>query len=314
MSNPLVSILVLTYQQEKTISQSIESILAQKTMYHFEIIIGEDGSKDNTRKICEQYVIKYPHIVKMLPSAPNKGLMINYLDCIKAARGKYIMGCAGDDYWPNENKIERQVNFLEEHKDHVFVCGLTKHINESNGSVRIERFKPFKDNLYRQLMIEKMFFTVGTICFRKESLPIDVFKKFVEAGYVCEDYPMVLWLSKQGKASMLNEIFLAHRFYAGSISNAATFDSRISFVKALCDIRSDFMKLYPNEVSQQELDDSLYRSYYANSVKYNKRALAEEYLQKIEKKSLRDRVILMLCKTNIGYSLLRRAIRSLIVT
>jgi hypothetical protein len=141
-----------------------------------------------------------------------------------------------------------------------------------------------------------------------------VFTTFVNKGYVCEDYPTVLWLSKQGKAYVQNEIFHAHRFYSGSISNADTFEKRISFVKALCDIRDDFMKLYPNEVSQQELDDSLYRSYYANSVKYNKRPLAIEYLQKIQHKSLRDWAILWLCKTEIGYSLLRRAIRSLIVT
>lgn len=314
MNNPMVSVILLTYQQEKTIGQTIESILAQKTQYSFEIIIGEDCSKDNTRQICEKYVKNHPQIVKLLPSAPNKGLMVNYFDSFKSAKGKYIMVCAGDDYWPNENKIERQVDFLEAHSDYVFVCGLTKHINESNGSVRIERYKPFNDNLFRQLMIDKMFFTIGSICFRKEALPLEILKQFVEKGYVCEDYPIVLWLSRQGKASVLNEILFAHRFYAGSISNATTFEKRISFVKALCDIRNDFMELYPNEVTQQELDDSLYRSYYANCVKYNKRTLAIEYLQKIEKKSLKDWVILFLCKTEIGYSLLRRAIRSLIVT
>lgn len=313
MNNPLVSILVLTYKQEKTISETLESIISQKTKYSFEIIIGEDCSNDRTREICENYASQYPNIT-LMPSAPNKGLMLNYLDCYKAAKGKYIMGCAGDDFWPNELKIEKQVKFLEEHPDYVFVCGQTKHLNVMNGSVRVENVKPFKNNLFRQLMIEKMFFTVGTMCFRKEALPLNVFNSFLEKGYVCEDYPMVLWLAKQGKAHIFNDVFLAHRFYAGSISNADTFEKRISFVKALCDIRDDFMKLYPNEVSQQELDDSLYRSYYANSVKYNKRSLAIEYLQKIKQKSLRDWAILWLCKTEIGYSLLRRAIRSLIVT
>jgi glycosyltransferase involved in cell wall biosynthesis len=102
-----------------------------------------------------------------MPSAPNKGLMRNYLDCYKAARGRYIMVCAGDDFWPNDSKIQKQAKFLEEHPDYVFVCGNTKHLNELNGSVRIEKIKSFKANLYRQLMIEKMFFTIGSICFRK---------------------------------------------------------------------------------------------------------------------------------------------------
>ncbi len=60
MSKPLVSILILTYQQEKTISETIESIVAQKTEYSFEIIIGEDCSRDRTREICEQYAKQNP--------------------------------------------------------------------------------------------------------------------------------------------------------------------------------------------------------------------------------------------------------------
>jgi glycosyltransferase involved in cell wall biosynthesis len=55
-----VSILILTYQQEKTISETIESIVAQKTEYSFEIIIGEDCSRDRTREICEQYAKQNP--------------------------------------------------------------------------------------------------------------------------------------------------------------------------------------------------------------------------------------------------------------
>ena len=77
MNTPLLSIAIITYNQEKYISQTLDSVLQQEHEYSYEIVIGEDCSFDGTRKIIEDYVEKYPDIIKSLYHNPNKGLIAN---------------------------------------------------------------------------------------------------------------------------------------------------------------------------------------------------------------------------------------------
>ena len=102
--SPLVSICVITYNQEKYIAQAIDGVLMQQTDFPIELIIGEDCSPDNTRKICLDYKNKYPDKIKLLLPDKNKGSMRNFIDTMQAANGKYIALCEGDDYWTDWQK------------------------------------------------------------------------------------------------------------------------------------------------------------------------------------------------------------------
>lgn len=99
MTNKMFSVAIITYNQEKYISQTLDSILNQEHDYSYEIVIGEDCSTDNTKKVIEEYVQKYPQIIKPLYNVKNKGIINNYYNVIEHCSGKYIMECAGDDYW-----------------------------------------------------------------------------------------------------------------------------------------------------------------------------------------------------------------------
>ena len=109
---PLVSVIVLTYNQQDTIARTLDSILAQRVSFPFEIVIGEDAGTDGTRSICEDYVRRYPDKVRLMPKAPNKGVVRNYFDTLEACRGEYIADCAGDDYWTSDTKLQRQADIL----------------------------------------------------------------------------------------------------------------------------------------------------------------------------------------------------------
>ena len=67
-----VSVAVLTYNQEKTITRTLDSILNQRHTCTFEIIIGDDSSTDDTRKICEEYAAKYPDVIKPIIQSENQ--------------------------------------------------------------------------------------------------------------------------------------------------------------------------------------------------------------------------------------------------
>lgn len=114
---PEISIILLTYNQETIIGRAIESILAQNCKAPYEIIIGEDASTDSTRAVCERYAAARPDIIRLMPPAPNKGIVRNYFDCLEAARGKYITDCAGDDFWTAPDKLTLEMETLREHPE-----------------------------------------------------------------------------------------------------------------------------------------------------------------------------------------------------
>lgn len=118
---PFVSVLVTTYNHEKYITQAIESILAQKCNFDFEIVIGEDFSKDDTRKICLELQRKYPQNIKLILNSENKGLLRNFCDTMLQCNGKYIAECSGDDFWNDANKLQKQIDILEANPDVVLV-------------------------------------------------------------------------------------------------------------------------------------------------------------------------------------------------
>jgi len=112
-TNPLVSVIVTSYNQIKTISQTLDSILAQNFDHSFEIIIGDDHSCDDSIKICNKYQRDFPDIIVTSYNDENIGIAANFAKCVKKARGKYIAICAADDYWHNPTKLKIQVNYFE---------------------------------------------------------------------------------------------------------------------------------------------------------------------------------------------------------
>jgi len=123
----LVSICCLTYNHKPFIEKALNSFLAQKTNFAFEVLIHDDASTDGTAEIIKMYQNKYPSIIKPIYQAENqwsKGLRaitVNYN--FPRAKGKYIAICEGDDYWTDALKLQKQVDFLEEHSDYILCSG-----------------------------------------------------------------------------------------------------------------------------------------------------------------------------------------------
>lgn len=124
--NPLVSVIVPSYNHEKYITQCIESIVNQ-TNKNFELIVIDDGSKDKSPKILKELQEKYNFVLIL---QENIGLSSTLNKALKEyASGKYISLCASDDYWAL-NKLELQVNFMEQHPNIPMCYGKNYLINE----------------------------------------------------------------------------------------------------------------------------------------------------------------------------------------
>lgn len=116
---PLLSIICITYNHEKYIAQALDSFLMQKTDFAFEIVIGEDCSKDKTLSIINKYRETFPSLIKVITSDTNVGFVENFRRTLRECKGKYIAICEGDDYWTDEKKIQIQVDFLENNPRYV---------------------------------------------------------------------------------------------------------------------------------------------------------------------------------------------------
>jgi glycosyltransferase involved in cell wall biosynthesis len=116
MPDPLVSILITSYNHEKYIRQAIEGCLMQQTSFPYEIIIHDDASTDSSAQIIQEYADKYPELIIPILQKENqysKAVRIMATLMVPIARGKYIAFCEGDDYWTDPKKLEKQITIME---------------------------------------------------------------------------------------------------------------------------------------------------------------------------------------------------------
>jgi glycosyltransferase involved in cell wall biosynthesis len=183
ITNPDVSVFIITYNQEKTIAQTIESILMQEGEFTMELIIGEDAGTDNTRQICIDYQEKYPEKIKLLLQDTNQGIVKNYIDTLLLCRGNYIGVCAGDDYWIDKSKISKQLDFFNSHPDYGVVTtgGYRLLVKKNKFIVGIAPLYPVPDgNVFHLTFKGGVYAMPLSLLFRRELLRHFDFEEFIK--------------------------------------------------------------------------------------------------------------------------------------
>jgi glycosyltransferase involved in cell wall biosynthesis len=217
MSTPLLSVWMITYNHEPFIAQAIESVLAQKADFSFELVIGEDFSTDSTRKICLEYEQKHPSIIRVLKRPSNLGIHRNMVDTLTACHGKYIALLEGDDYWTDELKVAKQVSFLEQNEDFVLCYQKTLELNELTGAKKITNEDDRSETDMNELLERGWFIRTGSMMFRNgvvQSYP-EWFYKFSST-----DYMFQILLAREGRFKFLNEVTSVYRRHEGGVTQA----------------------------------------------------------------------------------------------
>ncbi|MBQ7562400.1 MAG: glycosyltransferase family 2 protein [Lachnospiraceae bacterium] len=118
-----LSVIFITYNHERYVERALRSVLSQKTNFPFEVVVGEDCSTDATRDILKRVAEDYPEKkenIRLLLREKNLGRpTLNVYLTTKECRGEYLAYLEGDDYWTDEYKLEKQVDFLEEHPEYI---------------------------------------------------------------------------------------------------------------------------------------------------------------------------------------------------
>lgn len=208
-----VSIAVTTYNMEKYIAETLDSLLMQKTTFPYEIVISDDGSQDKTCDIIVGYQQTYGNI--RLLCTGHIGKMPNFIRSMKACTGKYVALCDGDDFWIDEYKLQKQYDFMETHLDFV-ACFTNSYVWNVTANTKIiaktqvwdeattEGLLAHRDNDNIQMSpghTSTYFYRNGII----EEYPNWMY------GDVMTDFPTYILHSRYGKAKFINECTSVYR-------------------------------------------------------------------------------------------------------
>ena len=227
---PLVSVCMTTYNHEKFISQAIESVLCQRTTFGVEVVIGEDCSTDKTLEICRRYEAQYPDRVRVIASKNNIGMHANYRRTIEACRGKYVAMCDGDDWFTDENKLQIQVEELE--NSCAAMCYTRSERRGEDGSSAIYPEGRLHSSIGDMLILNTAE-NCTTLALKSKILDYYNEVKPETKGWLTDDLPMWLWFAATQKIVAIDRVTAVHRVLATSVSHSVQWQKQLDFCYSL---------------------------------------------------------------------------------
>ena len=132
MSKKVFSVVIPVYNVEDYLAETLDSVINQTIgLDKIEIILVNDGSKDNSKKICEEYVKKYPKTIVYIEQE-NSGVSVARNNGLKHATGKYVNFLDSDDCW-EKDVFEKVEKMFEEH-DEIDIVGVRQKNFEANNN------------------------------------------------------------------------------------------------------------------------------------------------------------------------------------
>jgi glycosyltransferase involved in cell wall biosynthesis len=214
-----VSVLMICYNQEKYISRAIESVLAQKTNFPIVIFISDDCSTDTTPEIIKEYANQFPELFKVLIRDKNVGVSQNTLENYQRCTEKYIALLEGDDYWIDENKLQKQFDFMEANPQ-VALCftNACSFIDGNEEEKKIMIKEKLDQNIFdldHYLYSGRIFMPTLTIFIRKNAFPDSIPDWLYNTFNL--DWAMNILFMQKGKAGYIDEITAMYRKHKGGI-------------------------------------------------------------------------------------------------
>jgi glycosyltransferase involved in cell wall biosynthesis len=142
----MCTVLLIAYNHEPYIRLAIESVVSQKTQYLYKIHIFDDGSTDGTGDIIREYAKQYPDLIVPFIAEKNMGAQQNIWNAYTSVDTKYAAFLECDDYWCDEEKLQLQIDALEQNPDCSFCAHNTVYMNINDAHRQKENGKLFVIN------------------------------------------------------------------------------------------------------------------------------------------------------------------------
>ncbi len=219
-----VSVICVTYNQAKYIGQALESIVKQKTDFSFQVFVGDDASTDGTDKIVAEYAKKYPELIIPVLRKKNVGPGNNSIDLYKRVNTPYVAVCDGDDYWCDEYKLQKQVDFLDSHPDYMTVFSQSRVFFEDG---RPDEILPPLET--KNLLKKRGYLTPKDIIENNNVTPVSLMWRWqLSQGFpdwysdqIMGDFALNMIHAKEGKVGYIPETLACYRRHSNGIWQAA---------------------------------------------------------------------------------------------
>lgn len=238
----ILSVCVRTHNQERFICEALDSVLCQKTTFPFEIIVGDDASSDETVAILKEYKKQHPDKIRLLFSEVNLGGPENLKRVIEASKAKYVTCLDGDDFYTDEYKLQKQVDFLEIHMEYAACFHNTWYADEA-GSLKGLFNKPDFHAVHdaHEFIRERWFVPIHSAVLRREYIEFPEWFNTV----MNDDYVVHLSVVKHAPYYFMPDVMVAYRRHRNNTSIA--YQNLILTNTQLCTILENMKPLYPAE-------------------------------------------------------------------
>lgn len=208
---PLVSILMLTYNRARYLSTAIESVLGQ-TYTSWELFVIDDGSTDDTKALMSRYP---DDRIRYIRHEERCGLFVRRSESLTYPRGTYTAVLDSDDLWHDPEKLKRQVAFLERCRDHVLVGTFARIINDAGAITCSTSFATIDAAIRRRLLFRNQF-VHSSVLMRSSAVHSC-------SGYqsrLGEDLDLFLQLGTKGRMANIPEYMTSYRVHNGNTNDS----------------------------------------------------------------------------------------------
>ena len=204
--DPLVSILLPTYNRVELLRRAVKSI-QQQTLADWELLVVNDASTDGTRDFLDKAAGDDPRVRPIHNEKNNyPDISANLNKGMRQARGAYIARLDDDDMWCDREKLAKQVAFLETHAACVVVGGGTIVV-DADDKEQFRYHKPETDDAIRRVALFANPFTHSTVLFRRDiALAVGGYGDYQNA----EDWDLWLRMGMRGELHNLQEYFVRY--------------------------------------------------------------------------------------------------------
>lgn len=217
-----VSVFCLAYNHERYIRSALDGFVNQKTNFKYEVIVHDDASTDGTAAIIAEYAEKHPGIIKPIYQTENQysrhiNIVKNFI--VPHLKGEFVAMCEGDDYWVDENKLQRQYDIMRANPE-VALCTHRTQCVSADGTENLrllprkgfagEADKIFDQDAFSDLLLIKKSYAFHTSSYfmKKEVLVSDLRSSIVKK--MNGDTACMFSALYFGKVYYINEV-MSHR-------------------------------------------------------------------------------------------------------
>lgn len=262
-----VSVIVTTYNQEDTIARTLDSILSQQCAFPFEIQLSDDCSTDATPRICREYAERYPDIIRFNRNEVNRGCRDNYFDTLLRCNAPYISDCAGDDYWVDPLKLQKQADLLDSdpgitlvHTNWAYLdikTGALETAHTATGCPPGSSVISAPGEIFLPVMrhAEKPFIHLCSSMYRKSVFIREYdadHNLFRDTRFPCEDLQLKALYAHEGRIGYINDVTfhysVGHKSVSSTESHLKTFDFYLGSLR-LTNYLADKYGVSPDNIS-----------------------------------------------------------------